>query len=72
MSYASRLQAEQELERIGNFPGRKKLPSWLADKMADDKFYGGYKTKASFKKKARNPICPNCNVAKSSNGTCYC
>lgn len=40
-------------------------PSWLLDKLADEKLSGGYNTK-------RSNVCVSCFVARSSNDTCMC
>lgn len=73
MTYGSRLRAEHEQHRIGNWPNEgKKLPEWLLDLIAQEQLLGGYKVHGTKKRPARNPVCPNCFVAKSNNKSCNC
>jgi hypothetical protein len=45
--------------------GKSKPPSWLLDKIADEKLKGGFVTKKS-------NLCTGCYTYRSVNGTCGC
>lgn len=73
MSYASRLRAEQLNKEIGHWPKDGRVPpGWLLDRIAEEKLSGGYKIRPNRKGVVRNPVCPNCFVAKALNGGCTC
>jgi hypothetical protein len=73
MTYSSRLLGEQRNKDEGNWPGgRCKPPEWLLDKIADEKLTGGYRIRPNRKGKVRNPVCPDCYEARSTNGSCMC
>lgn len=59
------INATHALDAEGNFPGRKRLPPEVLDRMAELKIKGGYTHK-------RNPLCPRCYVRRSNNGSCHC
>ena len=52
---------------IGEYrdPNSKTPPQWLLDKIADEKFSGGFVLK-------RKNLCTTCYEYKSANGTCGC
>jgi hypothetical protein len=71
MTYASRLRAEQVQQKIGNWPGSKRsMPEWMLDAIAEKKLTGGYQIRPKRNGVVRNPVCPNCNIAKSNSGSC--
>jgi hypothetical protein len=57
----------EEKRGIGEYAdkNRRKPPQWLLDKIADEKFSGGFELK-------RKNLCRECFEYKSANGSCGC
>ena len=47
------------------FEGHRPPPQWVLDRIADEKFTGGYDISPA-------NICQSCFTAKSDNGKCWC
>lgn len=52
------------MEQSG-FEGHRPPPSWVLDRIAEEKMTGGFNVSAS-------NICTDCFTARADNGTCYC
>lgn len=57
--------AVDRLDKEGGFPGKIKLPNHVLDAIAEKTLSGGYSNE-------RNPVCPECHIRKSCNGSCGC
>lgn len=52
-------------EQSGQGAGGTPPPQWVLDKIAEEKFTGGFDV-------TPKNICAGCFTAKSANGTCFC